>query len=263
MSADEEAPPEWTDELGPQDGLLVMSGLTKKFGGLVAVDDLSFAVQENEILGFIGPNGAGKSTTFNCVSGIYPPTEGNVWYKGENVTGMAPYNMVKRGMARTFQSFRPLEDRSVLQNIALPLVPDKLFSLAGLRGETIRKAEGICELVGLDDRMEMRPDELPHAGMLRLELGRALATDPDLLLLDEPFAGLSDPEVDSISDLLKQLRNEAGVTLVVVDHNMRGLFPLIDRAVVIRFGELLAEGSPEEIREDPMVQRAYLGGGDQ
>jgi len=261
MSADPEAPPEWSDELGPNDGILVMSDLTKNFGGITAVDDLSFAVQEEEILGFIGPNGAGKSTTFNCISGIYPPTDGNIWYKGENVTDLPPYKMVKRGMARTFQSFRPLEDRTVLQNIALPLVPDKLFSLAGLRGETIKKAEGVCELVGLDDRMDMTPDELPHAGMLRLELGRALATNPDLLLLDEPFAGLSDPEVESISDLLKQLRSEAGVTLVVVDHNMRGLFPLIDRAVVIRFGELLAEGTPEEIRSDPMVKEAYLGGG--
>src|SRR6056297_2334858 len=110
MSADPEAPPEWSDELGPNDGILVMSELTKEFGGITAVDELSFAVQEEEILGFIGPNGAGKSTTFNCISGIYPPSDGNIWYKGENVTDLPPYKMVKRGMARTFQSFRPLED---------------------------------------------------------------------------------------------------------------------------------------------------------
>jgi len=261
MSADAEAPPEWSDELGPNDGMLVVSDLVKNFGGITAVDELSFAVQEEEILGFIGPNGAGKSTTFNCITGVYPPDAGTVWYQGENVTQEKPHEMVKRGMARTYQSFRPLDDRSVVENVALSMVPDKLFSLAGLRGDTLRKAEGICELVGLDGRLEMSPDELPHAGMLRLELGRALATNPNMLLLDEPFAGLSEPEVDAISDLLKRLRGDAGVTLVVVDHNMRGLFPLIDRGIVIRFGELLAEGTPEEIRSDPMVKRAYLGGG--
>jgi branched-chain amino acid transport system ATP-binding protein len=260
MSADAEAPPEWADELGPDDGMLVLSNVTKQFGGITALDELSFAVEEGEILGFIGPNGAGKTTAFNCITGVYPPTSGTIWYKGENVTDLAPHKMVKRGMARTYQSFRPLEDRTVVQNIALSLVPDRLFSLAGLRGDTLEKAEGICNLVGLSEQMEMTPDELPHAGMLRLELGRALATDPDILLLDEPFAGLSDPEVEAISQVLHQLRDDAGVTLVVVDHNMRGLFPLIDRGVVVRFGELLAEGTPEEISADPMVKRAYLGG---
>lgn len=261
MSGNGDAPPEWADELGPEDGMLVLSNITKEFGGITAVDDLSFAVDEAEIVGLIGPNGAGKTTAFNCITGVYPPTEGTVWYKGENVTDLAPHEMVKRGMARTYQSFRPLDDRSVVQNIALSLVPDRLFSLAGLRGDTLKRAEGICELVGLADQMEMTPDELPHAGMLRLELGRALATNPDILLLDEPFAGLSEPEVDSVTDVLKRLRDDAGVTLIVVDHNMRGLFPLIDRAVVIRFGERIAEGTPEEIKTDPMVKKAYLGGG--
>ncbi|MFB6163998.1 MAG: ABC transporter ATP-binding protein [Haloarculaceae archaeon] len=261
MSADAAAPPEWADELGPDDGMLVVSELTKEFGGITALDDLSFAVQEGEILGFIGPNGAGKSTTFNCITGVYPPTSGKVWYQGENVTTLQPYEMVDRGIARTYQSFRPLQDRTVLQNVALSLVPDRLFSLAGLRGDTLRKAEGVCELVGLEDRLEMTPDELPHAGMIRLELARALATNPDTLLLDEPFAGLSGPEVENISDVLTQLREDAGVTLVVVDHNMRGLFPLVDRVIVLRFGDLLAEGTPEEVRSDPMVKEAYLGGG--
>jgi len=255
-----DAPPEWADEMGPEDGVLVLSDLVKTFGGITAVDELSLAIQKEEIVGFIGPNGAGKTTTFNCVTGVNPPDSGKVWYKGENVTNLPPHEMVKRGMARTFQSFRPLRDRSVVQNVALSLVPDKLLSLEGLRGETMEKARGICDLVDLTDQMQMTPDELPHAGMLRLELGRALATNPDLLLLDEPFAGLSEPEVEAISELLRTLRNDAGVTLIVVDHNMRGLFPLVDRAIVIRFGELLAEGTPEEVRSDPMVQRAYLGG---
>ena len=243
----------------PGDGVLVVSNLTKRFGGLTAVDELSFAVREGEILGFIGPNGAGKSTTFNCVTGAHAPTEGTVWYRGEEVTGEKPYEMVKRGLARTFQSFRPLPDRTVVENVRLALVPDRLFSLSGLRGETSRRAAAICDRVGLGDRLHQTPDELPHAGMLRLELARALATDPDTLLVDEPFAGLSGPEVESVSALLGELREE-GLTLVVVDHNMRGLLSLIDRAVVIRFGAKIAEGTPEEIKRDEEVRKAYLGG---
>jgi branched-chain amino acid transport system ATP-binding protein len=243
----------------PDDGLLVLDGLTKEFGGLVAVDDLSFAVQEGEILGFIGPNGAGKSTTFNCVTGTYPPTAGTVYYDGEDVTGEPAHRMVKRGLARTFQEFRPLEDRTVLRNVALALAPDRIFSLSGLRGETRARAREICERVGLGDRVDQLPDELPHAGMLRLELGRALATDPDLLLVDEPFAGLASEEVAEVSALLEELRAE-GITLVVVDHNMRGLLELIDRAIVIQFGSMIAAGSPEEVKRDQQVQEAYLGG---
>ena len=255
----EAAAQEESDSYGPDDGLLVLQNVTKRFGGLTAVDDLSFAVEEGEILGFIGPNGAGKSTTFNCVTGTYPPTEGTVWYDGEDTTGDAAHVMVKRGLARTFQSFRPLEDRSVLDNVALALTPDKLFSLSGLRGGTHEQAREICERVGLGDRVTLTPSELPHAGLLRLELARALATDPDLLLIDEPFAGLSSGEVETVSELLVELRDE-GLTLVVVDHNMRGLLSLIDRAIVIRFGSKLAEGTPEEIRANEEVQEAYLGG---
>ena len=246
-------------EFDPDDGILVIDDLTKKFGGLTAVDHLSFAVEEGEILGFIGPNGAGKSTTFNCVTGTYPPTAGTVYYRGDDVTGEPAYRMVKRGMARTFQSFRPLRDRTVVENVQLALVPDRLFSLAGLRGETREQARALCERVGLGDRIEQTPGELPHAGMLRLELGRALATEPRLLLIDEPFAGLSGPEIAEVSELLTELREE-GITMVVVDHNMRGLLQLIDRAIVINFGAKLAEGTPEDIRNDPAVQEAYLGG---
>jgi branched-chain amino acid transport system ATP-binding protein len=248
-----------SDAYGPDDGLLVLRNVTKRFGGLTAVDDLSFAVEEGEILGFIGPNGAGKSTTFNCVTGVYPPTDGTVHYDGEDVTDTAAHKMVKRGLARTFQSFRPLEDRTVLDNVTFALTPDKLFSLSGFRGGLSERAREICERVGLGDRTGLSPSELPHAGLLRLELARALATDPDLLLIDEPFAGLSGGEVEDVSELLTELREE-GLTLVVVDHNMRGLLSLIDRAIVIRFGSKLASGTPEEIRANKEVQEAYLGG---
>jgi branched-chain amino acid transport system ATP-binding protein len=245
--------------IDPDDGLLVLDEVTKTFGGLLAVDELSFAVESGEILGFIGPNGAGKSTTFDCVVGRFPPTSGTVYYDGEDVTGTQPHAMVKKGLARTFQDFRPLEDRTVLKNVALALMPDRLFSMQGLSGQTRRRAAEICERVGLGDDVDRFPAELPHAGLLRLELGRALATDPDLLLVDEPFAGLSTPEVESLSEILLELREE-GLTLVVIDHNMRGLLSLIDRAIVIQFGSMIAEGDPEAIREDPAVREAYLGG---
>ena len=250
-----------TDErrYGPNDGILVAKDLLKEFGGLTAVDNLSFAVQEGEILGFIGPNGAGKSTTFNCVTGTYQPTGGTVYFKGEDVTGLPAHEMVKKGMARTFQSFAPLEDRTVVKNVELSLAPDELFTLSGMGGETERLAAEICRRVGLGDVLEQTPSELPHAGMLKLELGRAIATQPDVMLVDEPFAGLSGNEVKELSDVMESLRQH-GMTLIVVDHNMRGLLSLIDRAFVIQFGSKIAEGPPDVIRNDPTVQEAYLGG---
>lgn len=239
--------------------ILEVDGLVKRFGGLTAVDDLSFSVSKQDILGFIGPNGAGKSTTFNCIFGTYKPTAGTVRLSGEDVTAEPPHAMVQKGMARTFQTFRPLPDRDVLENVALANVSDDLFTLSGLFGRSTAEAAEICARVGLGDDMHKTPDELPHAGMIRLEIARAIATDPELLLVDEPFAGLSGREVAGLSELFENLRQE-GMTLIVVDHNMRGLLSLIDRAVVINFGERIADGTPEEIKNNPTVQEAYLGG---
>jgi branched-chain amino acid transport system ATP-binding protein len=259
MSTDSSQTTAATDRPADTETILDVDGLTKRFGGLTAVDDLSFDVSKQEILGFIGPNGAGKSTTFNCIFGTYKPTSGTVRFNGEDVTAKPAHEMVQKGMARTFQTFRPLPDRNVLANVELAKVSDELFTLSGLFGSTAVEAEEICERVGLGDDLYKMPDELPHAGMIRLEIGRAIATDPELLLVDEPFAGLSEQEVAGLSELFENLRQE-GMTLIVVDHNMRGLLNLIDRAVVINFGERIADGSPDEIKNDPTVQEAYLGG---
>lgn len=266
----------------PSDGMLVVKNLTKKFGGLTAVDQLSFAVKKKEILGFIGPNGAGKSTTFNCITGKYEPTAGDVWYQGENVTRSNSHEMVKRGVARTFQDFEPLEDRSVEANVRLSLIPDRLFPVR-LQGDSAKNRKEalkhqlkttmsdsqredtgslsarICDKLGLEGVLQKRPDQLSHGSVIRLELAKAIATGPDLLLVDEPFAGLSANEVDELSEILLELRN-GGMTIIVVDHNMRGLLELVDRAIVIQFGSRIAEGTPEDIINDATVQEAYLGG---
>lgn len=247
-------------EVGDQtrDGHLILENVTKTFGGLTAVDRLSFSVRYNEILGFIGPNGAGKSTTFNCVTGVFPPTSGQIIFDGDDITGHSMHGIVQRGIGRTFQTFRPLNDRTVLENIMLPLTNSRIFSLGALIEADRERAIEIAEQTGLEDRMHQTPNELPHGDIVRLEIARALGTDPELLLVDEPFAGLTGDEIAELSSLFNSLQQD-GLTLVVVDHNMRGLLTLVNRVVVIQFGEKIAEGTPDEVTQMDVVQEAYLG----
>lgn len=246
--------------LGPDDGLVVVDGMTKEFGGLTAVDDLSFSVERGEILGFIGPNGAGKTTTFNCVMGTYDPTSGSVYFDGEDITDLPTHDIVNRGIARTFQTAKPISEFTVAQNIGFALMENRLFSLTRRSNAIKTKVVTIASKVGFEfEDLEKEPSELPHAGLLKLELARALAVDPEVVLVDEVFAGLAAGEVDEFVEMFLDLRAE-GYTFIVIDHNMRGLLELIDRAVVLNFGRKIAEGTPEEIKANEAVQNAYLGG---
>lgn len=239
--------------------ILELERLRKSFGGLVAVNGLSFAVREGEILGFIGPNGAGKTTVFNLIMGVFRPDSGRVFFNGREITGWRTYRIVNAGIARVFQLSRYLRHKTVFENIELSTIKNGLFAREDRRARE-QKVLAVSELVGLSEKLEKLPTALPHADLRRLEIAKAIATDPKLLLLDEPFAGLSAAEVEEVSGVIARLRGE-GRTIVLVDHNMRGVMRLVDRVVVICFGEKLAEGSPAEVAADPKVQEAYLAGG--
>jgi ABC-type branched-subunit amino acid transport system ATPase component len=234
--------------------LLEVANVSKSFRGLRAVDDVSFTVEEGSILGIIGPNGAGKTTLFNCVAGALSPDTGTVHLGGTDVTGAAPHKVSRAGMARTFQLMKPFGSMSVLENVAV----------AGMAHGVQRKAAtdaaaDVVERVGLSRWRDARSDGLPTAGLKRLELARALASRPRVLLLDEVLAGLLPAERAPVMDLLEALRTEDGVTLVFVEHIMAAVMRLSDSVLVLEQGRVLTAGSPQEVTSDPRVIEAYLG----
>jgi branched-chain amino acid transport system ATP-binding protein len=233
--------------------ILELTQVRKTFGGIKAVEDFSLSVEEGEILGLIGPNGAGKSTLFNCIAGVFPPTSGEIVFRGERINNQRPWDLCRKGLARTFQIVKPFATRSVLYNVMVGA-----FATTDKRAEAERRALEVLRHLHMEDRKDMRAGNLTIADRKRLEIAKALATRPKLLLLDEVMAGLRPTEVDEMVAIIKRLR-EGGMTIFVIEHIMRAIMALSDRIAVLHFGTKIAEGPPHEMAHDERVVKAYLG----
>ena len=233
--------------------LIEIRDVSKNFGGLAALTHVSFFLKQGEILGLIGPNGAGKTTLFNVVNGFYPPSRGEVFYKSEKISDLKPHQICKLGIARTFQVVRPLQRMTALDNV---------IASAFLRAKKKSEAEGIAlETMRFTDLYEDRhvvSKGLPLGKRKKLEITRALATRPEMLLLDESFAGLNPSEQNELIEIIRKVRAN-GITIMVIEHHMKVIMSISDRIVVLNYGEKIAEGTPKEIGNNPLVIQAYLG----
>ncbi|BDG61042.1 ABC transporter ATP-binding protein [Caldinitratiruptor microaerophilus] len=248
---------------------LALRGLTKAFGGLVAVDGLDMAVRPGEVHGLIGPNGSGKSTTLNLISGLLRPTRGQVLLEGRDVTGQGAAARVRLGIARTFQNIRLFRHLTVLDNVLAATYPRTRAGLLAVLARTPamrseeeaarRRSLELLDLVGLGRRAADLPGDLPYAQQRLVEIARALATGPRVLLLDEPAAGMNPAEKQELLALIRRLNREFGLTVVLVEHDMSLVMQACDRITVLNFGSRVAEGTPQEVRRHPEVVRAYLG----
>jgi len=233
--------------------MLVVSNLRRDFDGLTAVQDLSFSVEPGEIVGLIGPNGAGKTTTFAMLAGFLTPTSGEVLFQGKRINEMKPHQVCKLGLTRTFQIVQPFPDMTALENIMVGA-----YVRHPNTTDAKRKAMEVLERVNLSNKADTLGKNLTLIELKRLEIGKALATEPSLLLLDEVAAGLKDAEVDNILVLVRQL-NKEGITFLIVEHLMKVIMNLSHRVIVLDFGQMIAQGTPQQISKNPAVLAAYLG----
>ncbi|MFX0058196.1 MAG: ABC transporter ATP-binding protein [Candidatus Hodarchaeota archaeon] len=240
--------------------ILEVKNLTKKFGGLTAVNDFSFEIKQGEFIGLIGPNGAGKTTIFNLISGFEKPNSGKIIFDGIDITGKRPHRIVNLGITRTFQIVRSFKYLSLLDNITV--------SCLSPRGKDLAKQYGIDEYastilasVGLVDKARIPPVILPHGDLRKLGIGKALGTNPQLLLLDEPFSGLSHEEAEGITSLIQKLHDD-GVTIFMTGHVLRELMQLVPRVIAMHQGKFIIDGTPREVANNKLVLEAYLGKGD-
>jgi branched-chain amino acid transport system ATP-binding protein len=233
--------------------LLEIREVSKRFGGLAALTGVSYSVNKGEILGLIGPNGAGKTTLFNVVNGFYPPSKGEVLFRGERISHLQPYQICKFGIGRTFQVVRPLQRMTVLDNVIA-----SAFLRAKNKEEAKEMALEALRFTGLYEDKDLISKGLPLGKRKKLEITRALATKPEMLLLDESFAGLNPSEQNELIDIIRQIRAK-GITIMIIEHHMKVIMSLSDRVVVLNYGQKIAEGTPKEIGTNPLVIEAYLG----